>query len=145
MRFSEARKQKVVSTTSATTIGRVEGFVVDAPRAQVVALALKKTPGDADLLPWAQLKSFGRDAVTVPDESVLVSASGDLAVLADKHHEILGKRVLTDTGVDAGQVKDVDFDAATGAVLTLITDRSEVPGSAMLGLGTYALMVRSGA
>lgn len=143
MRFSEARKQKVVSTSSATTVGRVDGFVVDASAARVVALLLKKTPGDADLLRWADLTAFGRDAVTVPGAESLTSAAGDLAVLADKHHDVVGKLVLTDAGVAVGKVVDVDFDLTDGTVLTLITDRDEIPGASMLGLGSYALMVRT--
>ena len=142
MRFSEARKQKVVSTASATTVGRVDGFVVDAAVGRVVALLLKKTPGDADLLRWADLTAFGRDAVTVPGPEAFTTASGDLAVLADKHHDVIGKGVLTDAGVAVGKVVDVDFDLTDGTVLTLITDRDEIPGTSLISLGTYALMVR---
>lgn len=143
MRFSEARKQKVVSTSSATTVGRVDGFVVDATAGRVVALLLKKTPGDGDLLRWADLTAFGRDAVTVPGAESLTSATGDLAVLADSHHDVVGKLVLTDAGVAVGKVVDVDFDLTDGTVLTLITDRDEIPGTSMLAIGSYALMVRT--
>lgn len=142
MRFSEAAKQKVVSTSSATTVGRVDGFVVDPANARVVALKLKKTPGDADLLRWSELTSFGRDAVTVPGEQVFTTPDGNLARMADKDHDLMGKLVLTRTGVELGTVSDVDFDPADGTVRSVITDRTEIPGSAMTGLGTYALMVR---
>lgn len=143
MRFSEARRHRVVSTTSAVTVGRVDGFVVDAPNARVLALKLKKTPGDADLLRWSELTAFGRDAVTVPDDGVFTGAEGELATLADSDHEILGKLVLTDTGVAVGKLEDVDFDVSDGTVTTLITERSEVPGSTMIAIGGYAVMVRA--
>ncbi len=142
MRFSEAQKQKVVSTSSATTVGRVDGFVVDPVTSRVVALKLKKTPGDADLLAWSALTSFGTDAVTVPDEGVFTSADGEFAELADSDHDVMGKLVLTRTGVELGTVEDVEFDTTDGTVRTVITGRTEIPGAAMTGLGTYALMVR---
>lgn len=143
MRFSEAHRHKVVSTSSAVTIGRVDGFVVDPRTARVVALRLKKTPGDAELLRWSDLTAFGRDAVTVPGPEALVTADAELTTLADKHHDVLGKRVLTDTGVSVGTVQDVEFDLTDGTVRTLLTDVDEIPGTAMTGLGTYALMVRA--
>lgn len=143
MRFTEARKQKVVSTSSATTVGRVDGFVVDAPAAKVLALKLKKTSGDGDLLRWSDLTAFGRDAVTVPDDGVFTTAEGELATLADKHHDVLGKLVLTDSGLELGEVEDVDFDLSDGTVLTVLTDRQEIPGSRLLAVGSYAVMVRA--
>ncbi len=145
MRFSEAKGQKVLSTSDAATVGKVARFVVaptPAP-ARVAALVLRKTPGEGDVLPWAGLTAFGRDAVTVPSAAVFVSPDGELATLADKDHQILGRRVLDDSGTDLGKVADVDFDVRTGELTTVVTDRTEIPGSAVVGLGSYALVVRA--
>lgn len=143
MRFSEAKGQKVISTTGATTVGKVHDLVVDPRTAQVVALTLKKTEGDGDTLTWANMKSFGRDAVTVDSADLITDAEGDIAVLSDKHHRVMGKRVLSENGDELGSVKDIEFDPDTGAVRALVTDHDEVAGERMLGLGSYALVVRA--
>lgn len=145
MRFSEARGQKVLSTSDAATVGKVAHFVVSPDPARVVAMRVRKTPGEGDLLPWANLTAFGRDAVTVTSAAAFVTADPELAILADKHHDILGRRVLDAGGTELGTVKDVDFDLQTGTVTTVITDRAEIPGAAVIGLGTYALIVRAAA
>ena len=64
MRFSEAKGRKVVSTATAETVGRVDGFVVDPRSRTVLALKVKKA-ASGDVLPWRQVESFGTDAVTV--------------------------------------------------------------------------------
>lgn len=143
MRFSEAKGQKVISTTGATTVGKVNDLVVDARAARIVGLTLKKTEGDGDTLTWQNMKSFGRDAVTVESADLITEAEGELAVLSDKHHRILGKLVLSEHGDELGSVKDVDFDPDNGWIRALITDTDEVAGERMLGLGTYALVVRA--
>jgi sporulation protein YlmC with PRC-barrel domain len=142
MRFSEAKNRKVMSTTGAVTIGKLQGFVVDPRGAHVVALTLKKTEGDGDTLIWNNIKSFGRDAVTVESADLITKPEGDLVVLSDKHHRVLGKRVLTERGDELGKVKDVEFDPDNGAIRSLITNTEEIAGGRMLGLGTYALVVR---
>ncbi len=142
MRFSEADGRKVVSTTTATTIGRVAGFAVDPSTQQVVALQLKKTDGDADTVLWSALTAFGVDAVTVPGPEVFVVADGETAVLLDKHHSLKGKRVLTEGGDDLGKVEDLEFDAETGSVTLLITKTKEIAGKRLTGVGSYAVVVR---
>lgn len=141
MRFTEADGHKVVSTSTAATIGRVDQFVVDAPGHHVVGLVLKKTTGSGDTLPWSGIAAFGTDAVTVADESAVVAPDAQLKDLADKRHTIMGKRVLSQAGVDLGKVKDVDFDPADGTVRALLTDREEVSGDRLVDVGSYAVVV----
>lgn len=143
MRFSEAKNRKVMSTSGAVAVGKLRALIVDPRNAHVVALSLKKTEGNADTLPWNNLTSFGRDAITIESLERITVAEGELAVLSDKHHNVIGKRVLTETGDDIGKVKDIEFDPHDGAVRALITDGEEIPGNRMLGLGSYALVVRA--
>lgn len=142
MRFSEAKGHPVVATDSAGTVGKVQRFVVDAGRSRVAALVLKKTDGKADVLRWSDVTTFGPDAVTVASGELLVRPDGDLARLADKKHAVLGRRVLTDAGNEVGTVDDVEFDPADGTVRHLLTGGGEVAGTQLIGLGSYALMVR---
>ncbi len=141
MRFSEAQGHKVVSTATADTVGKVEQLIVDPSTQHVVGLLLKKTSGDGDALPWSGISAFGTDAVTVTDESAVVIADGRLKELSDKRSALGGKRVLSREGVELGTVKDVDFDPADGTVRALLTDREEIPGARLVGVGSYAVVV----
>lgn len=143
MRFTDAKGQKVMSTSTATTVGKVDHFVVDPETRQVVAIGLKKTPGDGDTLLWSDLKAFGRDAVTIDSDALIRAADGRVAELSHKDRQVLGKRVLTDAGDEIGVVDDVEFDAATGSITALLTKTDEVAGSRLRGVGSYAVIVRA--
>ncbi|MGQ0776005.1 MAG: PRC-barrel domain-containing protein [Pseudonocardiales bacterium] len=142
MLFSQARKHDVVNTASATRVARVDGFVVRPGPARVALLRLGKVSGAGTLLAWEDLQGFGPDAVTVADDAVLRPARDGLEQRAeDKELEILGKRVLTERGMDVGTVTDVDFDPETGAVTTLITTTEAIAGDRLIGLGGYAAVI----
>jgi sporulation protein YlmC with PRC-barrel domain len=142
MRFSEAKNRKVISTTGATTVGRLNEFVLDPRTAHVVAVKLKKAAGKGDTLTWNHMKSFGQDAIIVESADMISVPEGDLATLSDKRHRVLGKRILTDRGEAVGRVKDVEFDPDSGQVRAVITDNEEIDGPRIIGLGSYALVVR---
>ncbi|GAB2764432.1 hypothetical protein GCM10027020_15750 [Nocardioides salsibiostraticola] len=143
MRFSEAKGRKVVSTSTADTVGKVDRLVVDPATKSVVALELKKTH-EASGLAWANITSFGTDAVTVAAEDKLAEHTEEVEVLAAKDRRILGKMVLDNAGDELGTIKDVDFDPANGTITSLLlTDGNvaEVPGSRLIGIGSYAVVV----
>ncbi len=142
MFFSEATGRKVVSTANASTVGVVDSFVLDPSSGKVVALSLKKTPGSGSLLPWSDITAFGVDAVTVSDASVIVEEHGELAELNAKAHHIIKKRILTTEGLQVGVVRDVDFDPSDGRILGLITDDQPIDGSTLVGVGSYAAVVK---
>jgi len=143
MLFSEAKNRKVVSSSDAATVGKVARFVVDPALRQVVALELRKTD-DGDLLRWADISAFGTDAVTVAGAGAIGTATSEIQELADKHRRILGKRLLTSAGDELGEVADVAFDPQTGTLESLVLDKGhEVSASRLLGVGTYAVVVRT--
>ena len=137
--FGEAKGRPVVSTTTAETVGKVEGFVVDPAARRVVALRLKKH----DVLRWPDLTAFGSDAVTVGGADRIGPPDGDLVRLADKKHDVIGKRVLSAAGDELGKVHDVEFEADTGEVTTLVLDSGSVVGGRLLGIGSYAVVVQA--
>jgi len=143
MLFSEAVGQRVVSTTSAATVGHVSSLVIDAAAQRVVALSLKKTPVSGTLLPWSDVTAFGVDAVTVTSESQIIEEQGEYAELNSKAHVILKKRILNTAGLQVGTVRDVDFDPADGRILGILTDDQPIDGRALLGVGSYAVVVRA--
>ncbi len=143
MLFSEAVGQRVVSTTSAATVGHVGSLVIDAAAQRVVALSLKKTPVSGTLLPWSDVTAFGVDAVTVTSESQIIEEQGEYAELNSKAHVILRKRILNTAGLQVGTVRDVDFDPADGRILGILTDDQPIDGQTLLGVGSYAVVVRA--
>ncbi len=142
MRFSQAKGHKVVATSTAATVGKVKGFVVDPASRSVLAVRLRKTD-QGDILTWSALTAFGADAVTVSAPDKIVADDEAVAALSGKAHEILGKRVLTTSGDELGEVRDVDFDLETGSVTSIvIKDNDPVEGSRLVGIGAWAVVVR---
>lgn len=142
MLVRQATGHKIVSTSTAETVGRVDSFVIDPATRSVVALGVKKA-SSGDTLPWSELTAFGEDAVTVDDGARIGSASPEVAGLADKHHTLIGKRVLSTDGDELGSVSDIDIDPASGAVLALLLRDSEIEGERLVGVGSYAVVVRA--
>jgi uncharacterized protein YrrD len=140
MRALEALQRDVVSTSSADTIGGVDGFVIAAGPARIVTLRLNRTAhDDANLLDWSELSAFGRDAITVGSPSVLRAARDQAeAIAAARSHDLLGKTTLTENGDGLGTVTDIDFDPASGVITAILTDRHEIPGPRLLALGSHA-------
>ena len=143
MLISEAHGHKVVSTGDASTAGVVDAFVLDPAAGTIAGLSLKKTAGNGSLLPWSDITAFGVDAVTIADTHLIVEPQGELAELGGKAHHFLKKRVLTTAGVQVGTVRDIDFDPATGKIVSIVTDAQPIDGSSLIGIGSYAVMVRS--
>ncbi|MGH3822262.1 MAG: PRC-barrel domain-containing protein [Pseudonocardiaceae bacterium] len=142
MLFSQARKRDVVNTATATQVARVDGFVVLPGPARVALLRLGKVRGAGTLLAWEDLQGFGPDAVTVATDAVIRPARDALEQRAENNDlEILGKRVLTERGMELGTITDVDFDPETGTVTSLITKTETIPGQRLIGLGNYAAVV----
>lgn len=142
MLFSQARKRDVVNTATATRVARVDGFVVLPGPARVALLRLGKASGAGTLLAWEDVQGFGPDAVTVAADTLIRPARDAWEKRAeDGDLEILGKRVLTERGMELGTVADVDFDPETGAVTTLITKTETITGERLIGLGGYAVVV----
>jgi sporulation protein YlmC with PRC-barrel domain len=142
MLFSDAKGRKVVSSATAATVGKVSRFVVDPATRAVVALELKKTDG-GDVLRWSDITAFGADAVTVADQGRIGDGGEDVKALSDKAHGVLGKRVLTSSGDELGKVDDVDFDPRSGGLTALLVDNGdEVTAGRLLGVGSYAVVVR---
>lgn len=139
MRFSEAHHKEVVATSTATKAGRVEGFVVKTRPGWVAALRLGKVEGHGSLVGWEDLKAFGHDAVTVESPDVIRQPLDALEErAASKDLELIGKPALDEYGDGLGVIRDVDFDPHTGEITAVHTDREEIRGAALVGLGGYA-------
>ena len=144
MLYSDLKGRKLVDTSTADTVGKVDGFLLDPATRSVAGLEFKKTD-HGSVVAWGDLTAVGADAVTVAGTSALSDPTGQLADLATKDGQVLKKRVLSDAGEDLGSVHDIDLDPETGALLQLILgskkDRRSISGSRLLGIGSYAVVV----
>ncbi len=140
MRFSDAKGRKIVSISSAETVGKLDDFVVDPRRRAVVALEVKKTDG-GDTLMWSEIAAFGADAITVTGADMIDDQTPEVAALAGKDHRIVGKRLLSAAGDELGGIDDVEFDPETGQLRSLITGDLEIDADRLIGIGSYAVVV----
>ncbi len=142
MLFSQTRKHKIVATGSAETVGKVKGFVVDPTSRSVVALRVKGHKG-GDTLHWADVATVGSDAVTVAAPDAVKDASQAVSDLGGKDNTMVDKRVLSTVGDELGVVTDVEFDGSTGAITYLMVDGAPVPAERLVGVGSWAVVVRT--
>ena len=139
--FRNSAGRKVISRANATELGAVTHLLVDAQRRQVVAVVIGRGKR-ARLVEWAQLSGFGPDAVMVGDEAALRPPVDDRERAgAEGRLELVGKRVLTEHGNELGTLDDVTFDPDTGALHDLLIGDRPVPASALLGSGSYAVVL----
>ena len=144
IRFSDIHDNPVLSTASATTVGRIGRPVVDAVERRVVAFGVKKSKGPGDVLPWGSITGIGPYAVTVAAEDLIVDPPKELEgrLTADVDLDLIGHRVLTDHGRDLGKLRDIEFDGTDGRVVQLMLKDAFVEGDRLLGIGPYAVMVK---
>lgn len=142
MRLRDARGRQVVSTDTAETVGKVEGFVIDPATRSIAAMRLAKVTGDAAYLAWEDLR-FGTDAVIVASSDRLRAERDDAeARRASKDLQPIGKLVLDDSGTAVGTIRDVQVDPASRAVVDLdLGEAGRVAGERLIGLGAYAGVV----
>ncbi|AKJ08504.1 hypothetical protein ABB07_00060 [Streptomyces incarnatus] len=138
MMFSQALGLPVITAVDAEQLGRVESLTIDARNGRVACLRLSGAPKHATTIAWNAIEAVGRDAVIVRSRTGTDPGQSDVPA----HHEALGHRVLTEHGTALGTVKDIAFDNTTGHILTLYTALGDVPADHLLGLGSYAVVVR---
>ena len=140
MRARDIRGRAVLDVLEARQLGTVEALVVDPALGRVVALRVK---GDAPLLPMAAVKGLGPDVVTVEGADVLRLPETDAEQRAvDGSLDPVGSLVLGDDGMALGAVDDLEADD-DGTVRALVVDGATVGGERLLGVGSYAVVVRA--
>ncbi|WP_399881513.1 PRC-barrel domain-containing protein [Streptomyces sp. BBFR51] len=137
MLFTEVRGLPVVPPDESGPLGTVTSLTVDMVSGTVSHVRFRGSRfGGETVLPWESVDTFGPGAVRVGSIGAVESVR--------PHHDLLGRRILTDTGTGHGTVLDVAFDTGTGRLLAVFTTRGELPADRLLGLGDYALVVRAG-
>lgn len=142
MLFSESKGRKVVSTSTADTVGKIDEFVVDPASHSILALALKKTD-HGDTLRWPDITAFGEDAVTVTGAERLTEADEAIHALGGKRNRMLGRRVLSTHGNELGTIADVEFAPDSGIITAIHLQDRQVEGVRLIGIGSYAVVVEA--
>jgi uncharacterized protein YrrD len=131
MHLSELRGRRVVSRSSAETLGEVSDVLLSRSPWSVSALVLGKGR-KAQAVGWPQIVGIGPDAVVVTDDN---------AASAQQDRSPMGRLALSELGNAAGPVTDVEFDETSGALISLATDTVLIEGDRLMADGPYALIV----
>ncbi|HZQ78150.1 MAG TPA: PRC-barrel domain-containing protein [Acidimicrobiia bacterium] len=141
--FRQSSSRRVVSRASAADVGRLGHLLVDAEQRRITAVVVGKGR-KARLVDWDEIIGFGPDAVIISDDAAARPPADDHeGAAAHGEFELVGRRVLTDRGTEVGVVDDVTFDPGTGSVLALLVGEREVPAGALLGSGSYAVVINA--
>jgi uncharacterized protein YrrD len=132
MYLSELRGRRVVSRTSAETLGGVEDLVLSPNPWTVSALIIGKGR-KAQAVLWPQIVGLGPDAVVV--------SADDAATERPETHSPIGRLALSELGNAAGHVTDIEFDETSGALIALATEAAAIEGDRLMADGPYALVV----
>ena len=132
MHLSELRGRRVVSRTSAETLGAVEDLVL-APNPWAVGALVIGKGRKAQAVSWSQIVGLGPDAVVV--------AGDDAAAERPDIPSPIGRLALSELGNAAGAVTDVEFDESSGALIGLATDTVLIEGDRLMADGPYALVI----
>ncbi|MFF7331233.1 PRC-barrel domain-containing protein [Streptomyces sp. NPDC008150] len=142
--FSQMRGLPVLTLTDAVEIGVVRSVTLDVATGTLTHLHVgpdtRKSRRKESVLPWEALHAVGADAV-------LLRADAPPAPGPDGSPDVpdaVGLRVLTEGGEERGTVRDLSFDPESGRLDALITSLGQYRPDRLLGLGDYALVVRSG-
>ncbi len=156
MKFSELKGRAVINLEDAKKIGDVEDLWVDVNNHHIVSLKVKTGMFSASqVVPVAEVKSVGQDAVTIlahdpnnnsqPDQGQRANPSSqDVMDMTD----IIGNRVVTDTGTLVGEVQDVELDPTSWTITGyqvreggLFTKPQEIPATPDVRYGKKLLTV----
>ncbi|MDQ4102793.1 MAG: PRC-barrel domain-containing protein [Actinomycetota bacterium] len=139
LRASELAGRPVV-TLSGELVAEIKDIVFERTGGRIAGFTLRN-PGlfsraRKDSLPWEAVHGVGRDAVMVPDETLLIPAKELAPRKQARKADVLEDRVLTDNGRDLGRVVDVVLHSGT----RLDVVGYEVEASEALGTGRRVLI-----
>ena len=139
MRWRQSLGKPVIDRSTGETIGEVTTLIANAESRRMRGVVV-----DERIVPWATTRGIGHDAVTVPTADSLVEPSGGYEErIVEGDLDPLGRAVYTEEGFALGSLTDVDFDADSGEIRRLVLADDDLAGSRLLGIGTFAIVVRS--
>jgi uncharacterized protein YrrD len=135
MHLSQLRGRRVISRTSAESLGEVSDALLATKPPAIAALQVGKGR-KAGTIAWANIVGIGPDAVVVSDDEAAQGARQPA-----EGRSPMGRLVLSELGNSAGPVTDVEFDETTGTLISLATEAALIEGDRLLADGPYAIVV----
>lgn len=112
--------QSVVSFEDGKKVDTVKDLVIGGDNDTIVALLVDEGGllSSSRIVPIESVQSFGRDAVVISNANAVSTASSDREVknILNRNEQLLGKKVLTDTGDSLGSISDMYFEEKTGRI-----------------------------
>ena len=142
IRFSDIAGNPVMNTSTATSVGKVRAPIVDPVTQRIVGFRVKKSKGPGDVVLWEGLAGLGPDALTVDSVERVAAPPTEWKRRATGKLDLIGRIVLTEHGHYLGKVRDVEFEPKDGRITSLILKDVFVDGERLLGIGSYAVVVR---
>ena len=110
----------ILSLSSGRKLGSVKDVLFDPETNRILAVLVDEGGwfDKARVVPFGSIRSFGRDAVIVPDDTVVVPADSDPVIkrALDRGKVVVGMEVYTTDGRYLGKIDEVVFDEQTGQV-----------------------------
>ena len=110
----------VITVKSGKKIGNIKNIVYNSQNNQVTAFVVDEKGwfSDAKIILIVDIKSIGKDAILVEDESKIISANNKVdhtvALTANDNNFLDASDVITQDGTKLGKVTDIYFDQITG-------------------------------
>ncbi len=114
---------QVISQQDAKHLGKVLDLVFDHDADECVALVLRERGflglSSAQVVPWGEIQSIGKDAVMVRSDNAIVNPQehGRLNDIMEREAHLSGTRIMTEDGRDVGNFAEIYLDEQTGKVL----------------------------
>ena len=144
----------IISLADGLIVGRVRDVVFDPTGGRIAGLLVREASllSDARVVPLERIRSFGRDAVTVPDRSAVQPSLRVRPVrrLLNSGVRLTGLHVLTEGGRDLGTIDEVfvgkageivGYELNPGMVEETMRGKRLIPGAEMLTAGPDAAIV----
>lgn len=142
----------VVSVDEAGRIGRVADVLFETSPLRAAALQLTSDRGDL-VVPWSDLRSVGRDAITVQSADVARSPTARKDADLPGIDALRRLKVVDEAGTLVGTVYTVDIDPQTGEAISMVTEHGGLLGiggehrtisvDAIRGIGPEIVTVRT--
>ena len=135
---SEFINTQVIASNSGKRLGVVKEVLVDIDRREVVALGLRDNLLSVSGIPkYMYLDSVRQtgDVILVDDENVIEDIDIEI------YSKLVNCEVITEAGEPLGKVRDFQFDAANGAVNSIVIASLGIPQIPEQFISTYELSI----
>ncbi len=112
---------QVLALDNAADLGHVLDLVFDHDADECLGILLRENSmfHAAQVVPWSEIRSIGKDAVMIESEHSVMAPGDDarLSAVMERDTHLSGTRILTETGDEIGSFSDIYLDENTGRVI----------------------------